>query len=310
MNAKKILAGACASLMLAAAAAPVVSAVDSVKVTVDKVEAKAGEKFTVNINLADIPAAGINGCDFGVKYDSKVIKFDEVKLGALAKEDTSLEGVDALVANLDEAGLVSIVYGIDAKADYMKGEGTFLVLTGTVNSDAKPGDKSVLEIVAVDRLENDSENASLNADIIFGALEDVGDGVMYDPTIENGSVTVPGGSTTPTDPTDGPTDGPTEPPTQGPTKPPVTVPIFTGSKDDLKYGDANLDEYVTPADIVAIVKYVVNANAYPLGKGTDETIAKAVEQANVEHDSLIDTKDSAKLKEYILEHITEEDLKK
>ncbi len=311
MNAKKILAGACASLMLAAAATPIVSAADSVKVTVDNVEAEAGATFTVNISLADIPAAGINACDFGIKYDSSVVTLDGAQLGELAKEDTSLEGVNALVVNPDELGLLSVIYGIDAKADYMKGEGVFLVITGKVNADAKPGAKTDLEVVAVDRSADGKSNSSLNADIIFGVLDgDTGEGANYytaENTV-NGSVTVKGGSTV-----EPPTVPPTTvvpPTTAGPTDPPETLPSYTGDISALKYGDANLDNVISAADVVQVVKYVVAKDIYPLGKETDESIAQAKEQSDVTHDGLIDPRDSGRIKEAILQHITEEDLAK
>ena len=78
MKAKKIMAGACASLMLAVAAVPTVCAADALKGSISKAEAKAGGKFSVTLDLEDIPASGINGCDFGIKYDSSVITVTDV----------------------------------------------------------------------------------------------------------------------------------------------------------------------------------------------------------------------------------------
>ncbi len=118
------------------------------------------------------------------------------------------------------------------------------------------------------------------------------------------TVTVTNGTT----PTDKPTDKPTDQPTTGPTGPTETLPPYTGDKTKLKYGDVNLDGDVTPADIVQLVKYVIAKDTYPLGKGTPESEAQAKEQGNVEYDNTLDTKDSGKIKEFILKHCTEDDL--
>jgi hypothetical protein len=219
MKAKKILAGVCASVMLAATAIPVVSAADSVKVTVGNTKAKAGENFSVTVDLADIPAAGINGCDFGIKFDSSVISITGVEKGALAKDDTdALDGVKSLETNV-ENGFVSIVYGVSGTT--VTGSGTFVTLTGKVNASATAGTKADLKVVAIDRTAKPA-GSETNADIIFGYLKDDNKTfVNYDPTITNGWVEVEGEAPTQA-PTEAPTQAPTEAPTQAPTQAPPT----------------------------------------------------------------------------------------
>ena len=217
MKAKRILAGVCASVMLAAAAVPVVSAADSVKVTVSNAKAKAGETFSVTVDLADIPAAGINGCDFGISYDASVVSITGVEKGALAVDDTdALDGVKSLETNV-ESGLVSIIYGVSGTK--VTGSGTFVKLSGKINSNAAAGTKSDIKIVAIDRTAKPA-GSDKNADIIFGYLQDDNKTfVNYTPTIVNGVVEVEGETTTqPTDAPTQPTDAPTQP-TDAPTQP-------------------------------------------------------------------------------------------
>lgn len=293
MKAKKILAGACASFMIAAMAVTNVTAADAVKVTVGSAEAKAGATFSVNLDLADIPAAGINACDFGIKYDSSVITITDVELGKLAKEDedAKLEGVNALETNIEE-GLVSIIYGLGTtdSANYMSGSGTFLVVSGTVSKTAKAGDKSALDIVAVDRLATGTGTAT-NADIIFGNIaSDNTTYTIYDPTITSGLVKVIGD----------------EQPTEE-SKPTETNPPYTGDKE-LLYGDVNLDEDISLADVAKLVKYNIDKNLFPFGENDKDgkyiegSKEQALEQADVEYDGSINVSDTSKLVAYLLDN--------
>lgn len=196
MRTKKLLAGACASLMIAASAITTVTAAESVNVTIGNATAAPGETFTVKMELSDIPSAGINACDFGIKYDSSVLTIDDVALGDLAKgDDTSVEGMpDPFVYNIED-NLVCVTYGVGTSNTdfYMTGSGTFLTISGTVSQSAAPGTKSDLEIVAVDRLTTPT-SSSVNDEIIFGLYGSDEEVIVYDPTITNGYVEVEGRS--------------------------------------------------------------------------------------------------------------------
>jgi hypothetical protein len=225
MKAKRILAGVCASVMLATAAVPAVSAEGSINVTVGSAKAKAGESFSVTVDL-DIPATGINGCDFGITYDSNVISITSIEKGALAIDDTDkLEGIGSLETG-KESGLVSVIYAVSGTK--ATGKGTFVTLKGSVNASAAAGAKTDLKVVAIDRNAK-PESSSKNTDIIFGYLQDDGTTfVNYTPVITNGVIEVEGSTTEPTQPT--PTQPtPTEPtPTQPtPTDPTPTQPTPT-----------------------------------------------------------------------------------
>jgi len=278
MKAKKLLAGVCASIMLAATAAPVVSAADSVKVTVGNAKVKAGEEFSVTVDLADIPAAGINGCDFGIEYDSSIINITGVTAGPLAKDDASgLDGVNTLEVNT-ETGLVSIVYGLASGT--VTGSGTFVTLNGSVKASAKEGDKSDLKVVAINRLAK-PKGTETNSDIIFGLLdEDNSTFTNYTPTITNGYIEVEG---------EGPTEGPTDGPTDGSTEelPPASL-----------LGDVDLNGEVGIGDVVAISKYLVNKKSYAL-------VPEALANADVTRNNVVDALDQSKLIEYNLKKITE-----
>lgn len=285
MKAKKILAGACASIMLAAVAAPVVSAADTVKVTVGNDKVGAGEKFSVSVDLSDIPAAGINACDFGIEYDSSVLTITSVKAGALAKEDTeTLEGVSALETGID-AGFVSVIYGLGTTdaSSYMTGSGTFITLEGTVSNTAKAG-KYDLTIVPVDRLA-DPDGTTANADIIFGNLSaDNTSYTVYDPTITNGYVEVTSGEN-PTEETteEEETTAPTEATTMD--LPPATL-----------LGDVNEDGAVSIADVIRLSCYLANAEVNPIG-------AQGLANADVNHNGGPDSVDVSMITEYNLRSI-------
>jgi len=286
MKAKKILAGACASVMLAMTTATAVSAAESVKVTVGNAEAKAGGTFSVTLDLADIPAAGINACDFGIEYDASALTITNVTAGALAKDDTaSLEGVDAFDANIED-GLVSVIYGLGTtdSANYMTGSGTFLTLEGTVSTTAAAGTYD-LKVVAVDRLETPSGTAT-NADIIFGNLgEDNVTYTVYSPTITDGYVKVIDGEepSETTEATEAPTGSSEEKPTVDPDK--VTM-----------RGDVTCDGEVGLADVAALAKWVAASQLYPL---TEAGLANG----EITDDSIVDAADLSKLIEFTVKAI-------
>lgn len=300
MKAKKILAGVCASMMLAATTIPNVLAA-GVNLTVGSAKAKAGETFSVKVDLAPASGSKINGCDFGIKYDSSVITITGVEKGELAKDDTdSLDGVKSLETNI-ESGLVSIVYGVSGTA--IDGSGTFVTLTGKVNASAKAGDKSALEVVAIDRQAKPT-GTDKNADIIIGYLEDDNKTFTnYTPTIVNGVVEVEGTSEPTTVPKDEPTtipptDDPTAPVTE-PSNPSTDKPTDAGNTDPVnpakvsKLGDVDLNGLVELNDIIVLAKNLLNAKSNPLN---DEQKANA----DVTKDGAVNSADLSKIIEHNL----------
>lgn len=275
MRTKKLLAGACASLMIAASAITTVTAAESVNVTIGNATAAPGETFTVKMELSDIPSAGINACDFGIKYDSSVLTIDDVALGDLAKgDDTSVEGMpDPFVYNIED-NLVCVTYGVGTSNTdfYMTGSGTFLTISGTVSQSAAPGTKSDLEIVAVDRLTTPT-SSSVNDEIIFGLYGSDEEVIVYDPTITNGYVEVEGEATT-------------EESTGN-----------TGTSIDFGevtlMGDTNRDDVIDSTDIVVLNKYLLNKVQYPLQDSS------AYANGDCDKDKDLTTKDSL----FIIQHV-------
>lgn len=275
MRTKKLLAGACASLMIAASAITTVTAAESVNVTIGNATAAPGETFTVKMELSDIPSAGINACDFGIKYDSSVLTIDDVALGDLAKgDDTSVEGMpDPFVYNIED-NLVCVTYGVGTSNTdfYMTGSGTFLTISGTVSQSAAPGTKSDLEIVAVDRLTTPT-SSSVNDEIIFGLYGSDEEVIVYDPTITNGYVEVEGEATT-------------EESTGN-----------TGTSIDFGevtlMGDTNRDDVIDSTDIVVLNKYLLNKVQYPLQDSS------AYANGDCDKDKDLTTKDGL----FIIQHV-------
>ncbi|MGN0612774.1 MAG: glycoside hydrolase family 48 protein [Porcipelethomonas sp.] len=86
------------------------------------------------------------------------------------------------------------------------------------------------------------------------------------------------------------------------TKP--TLPSGALDPDSLLYGDVDLDGKVSVSDVTKLYKYLASSSLYPVGKETPETIAKAMEQADVAWDNKVDSIDGGKLIEYCLSKIT------
>lgn len=261
--------------MIAASAITTVTAAESVNVTIGNATAAPGETFTVKMELSDIPSAGINACDFGIKYDSSVLTIDDVALGDLAKgDDTSVEGMpDPFVYNIED-NLVCVTYGVGTSNTdfYMTGSGTFLTISGTVSQSAAPGTKSDLEIVAVDRLTTPT-SSSVNDEIIFGLYGSDEEVIVYDPTITNGYVEVEGEATT-------------EESTGN-----------TGTSIDFGevtlMGDTNRDDVIDSTDIVVLNKYLLNKVQYPLQDSS------AYANGDCDKDKDLTTKDSL----FIIQHV-------
>ena len=244
MKLKKFAPALVSVLVLSCSAFSVMSASgaeNTVKISASHETAKAGEQFTVDVSLSDIPETGIQGADFAVTYDSSIVSIDKVEIGSLAQ--TGADDVDnipelpAFMSGISkEKSAVMVTFAVadsDSKY-YMQGEGVMFTITGTVNADALSGAVADFKIVPNPRKVNGSGNSAENNKIWLGydadtnPDDDVVNYVYYDTSVSNGSVTVSGGSS-------------------------------AGLK-----GDANLDGSVDIADVVAIASYVSNSEKNPL----------------------------------------------
>lgn len=240
MKTKKIVIGAMAAAMLSLSVcsiAPAVAADETVQISVGETTAEAGGQFTVDVSLADIPATGIQVCNFTIEYDSSVLTITDVKAGALAAPvsgDSSTALLPSFNSFTENEGSISVMWStaLDDNSSWMKGEGTFCTITGTVAANAAPGTVAKISVVPTDR-ETFENSGEVNNEIDCGYLDASGAKVSYTVKTTAGSVIVAGGET-------------------------------SGTDDKYLKGDANLDGKVTVADAVAILQSIGNKDKYGL----------------------------------------------
>ncbi len=277
MKVRKIVAGLAAVSMLAVCAAQVAFAADTVGVSAEKVTAAAGSEFTMNVELSDVPAAGISVCDFGIAYDASLVTVTDVTVGAIANKGAdgaeNFEGVTAFDAELLD-GMINITYttGLEDNAYWITEGGVFCTIKGTVKDTAEAGAVAEFEIGAVDR-DAAGNSGTANADIAIGYVTGTAPDYVvtaYDVTVSNGSVTVEGaGDTETTDPDQGGDD--------------VTL-----------FGDTNCDGIVNIADVILL-------NRGLLGDAEIEPTGKA--NADVDQNNTLEATDSLNILKLIVELI-------
>lgn len=254
MKAKKIVIGAVSAAMLSLSVcsiAPIFAAGETVQISVGKVEAKAGETFSVDVSLANVPSSGIQCCDFAIKYDSSLVTIDSVEAGELAntaavKDDPSaamLSIFDSIINN--EKGITSMIWStaLNDVSYWMNGDGVFCTVKGTVSADAKGS--IPIEIVPASR----DSSGTPNEVISVGYFQNK-EAIRYNVETSAGSVTVgDSGETTTAPSTSASTTG--ENPTSG---------------ENYKKGDANEDGNINIADAVLIMQSISNPSEYKVSK--------------------------------------------
>lgn len=237
MKTKKIVIGAMAAAMLSLSVCslvPAAAAGETVQISVGKANAKAGEEFSVEVSLADIPSTGIQACNFSIEFDPSLVTITKVEEGKLAKSGADSSDPSAsLIAPFNsftdnDEGTVSVMWStsLDDASYWLKGEGVLCTITGKVASGAKDGDVANLKIVPTKR-DTSTGSGVANDEIDCGYLKN-GEKVSYAIKTTDGSVTV--GS--------------------------------AGGK--LVIGDANEDGDVTVADAAAILQFLGNNEAFSL----------------------------------------------
>ena len=279
MKTKKVVVGALAAMLSLSVCslAPVVAAGETVQISVGKVTAEAGKQFSVDVSLADIPSSGIQALDFAVSYDSKSLTIDSVEAGELINKGADSADLSASLSPLFESsinskeGYVSLIWSTatDDASYWLKGDGVYCTIKGTVSSSAKNGTYD-LEIVPINR-ETYSGSGSANAEIGCG-YESNGKPVKVATSVKNGSVTV------------------------GKSEIEVTL-----------RGDANCDGGVDMSDIVLIMQALANPNKYGLN-GSEASHITAQGQANGDVDSAVKgltSGDALKIQKWLLKSISE-----
>lgn len=259
MKTKKIVIGAMAAAMLSLSVcsiAPAVAADETVQISASKTNAEAGGAFSVDVSLSDIPSTGLQCCNFAIKYDPKVLTITDIKAGALAGS-VSGDSSSSMLPNFgdySQEGLISVAWStsVDDSSKWLKGEGTFCTISGTVASGVADGTVSEISIVPTDR-ETYSGSGVKNDAFDCGYLKD-GVKVNFNVKANAGSVTI-GQSTTAT----------TTVTTQADTTTQAATTTQGGSTLEVTLkGDANVDGKVTIADAVAILQSIANKDKYDL----------------------------------------------
>lgn len=256
------------------------------QITVGTTEKEAGETFTVDVTLKDVPAGGIQCVDFAISYDNKVISIDKVTAGKITETGAAGSDGTSSAAPLFDAqinkgeGVVGILWStaLDDASYWIKSDGVLCTISGTVLDGVADGSKSDLKIVASGR-ETYVGSGVKNTNVSVGYSKD-GTPVRYDVTKNDGLVTV----------------GKTEPTTQ--------------KVKATKRGDANCDTNVNMADAVLIMQSIANGDEYGLGKPDGIT---EIGQANADVTDADGGKggdgvtmlDAQRIQEYSLELVSE-----
>nr|AEV58610.1 scaffoldin C [Ruminococcus flavefaciens] len=250
MKTKKIVIGAMAAAMLSLSVcsiAPAVAADETVQISVSKTTAEAGGEFKVDVSLADIPTTGLQCCNFAIKYDPKVLTIKDITAGTLAGT-VSGDASSSMLPNFNnysQEGLISVMWStsVDDASKWLKGEGTFCTITGTVAAGTANGTVSEITVLPTSRETYDGSGV-MNDAFDCGYLKD-GVKVNFNVKPNAGSVTIGSEETT--------------------TTPPATTTTTTENEPGVSLrGDANLDNKVSVADAVAILQSIANKDKYAL----------------------------------------------
>nr|AEV58638.1 scaffoldin C [Ruminococcus flavefaciens] len=249
MKTRKIVIGAMAAAMLSLSVcsiAPAVAADETVQISVSKTTAEAGGEFKVDVSLADIPTTGLQCCNFAIKYDLKVLTIKDITAGTLAGT-VSGDASSSMLPNFNnysQEGLISVMWStsVDDASKWLKGEGTFCTITGTVAAGTANGTVSEITVLPTSRETYDGSGV-MNDAFDCGYLKD-GVKVNFNVKPNAGSVTIGSEETT--------------------TTPPATTTTTENKPGVSLRGDANLDNKVSVADAVAILQSIANKDKYAL----------------------------------------------
>ncbi len=310
MKVRKIVAGLAAVSMLAAFSAQAVIAADTVSIKAGEASANAGEKFTLDVSLEGVPAAGISSMEFAVTYDPAIVTVTSVTPGKIADNGVEsaekFDGVKAFEAAYDTAGLVTITYstGLSDAKYCITESGVYATISGTVAATAKDGDYSDIKITAIAR-ETVEGKGDTNKEIKAGYIAADGTVTKYATSVTNGKVTV-GTATTPSEepsdtpseepsdtPSEQPSDTPSEQPSDTPSDQPTDTPVKPGDGETM-YGDANCDGNVDIMDVIATNKQLL---------GTGSLSEQGKINADVDLQNGVDTTDSLNILKCVVELI-------
>ena len=199
MKKTKIISGLLAMAMTVVNLGISAFAADSVDVKIgsDTVDA-AGDSFSVDVELGSVPSSGLSSIDFAINYDS-ALKISDVKLGTIGDTGAkSKEGDlgDTLFNWYDNGKQIVIVWatGLTDSQYWVKSNGVFVTLTGTVKDSAEAGASYKLEGSGADR--NIYPDSSTKASAYLSAVGESGT-TDYTASFSAGSVSVKSKATQP-----------------------------------------------------------------------------------------------------------------
>lgn len=298
MKSTRLIAGTMALILAGIGCGVSANAADTISISGSKEEAAAGEEFAIDVSLAGVPSTGINALEFAIKYDSSVVTVTGVEEGSIAKTGSDEQEKDVSASapsfdtNIEDAGVIDVLWTTGTESNYwIKKDGTFLTIKGTVNSNAKAGDKSEFEVVAIDRpLYQDSTDK--NTDIVLSAVTE-GSSTDYSAKLTSGELTV-GSSTSET------TTSSVEDTTAADT---TTAAESTTSSGESKVflGDVDGNGSCTIADAVYLNRAL--AGSVELNDLQKKNADVYRESANLT-ETVVDAKDSEVLLKYLVSSIT------
>lgn len=282
MKAKRTIAGVVALAVLASSVASMTAlAASTVTLSASTDTVEAGEDFSIDVSLSDIPSTKINVLDFAVTYDSSVLTVSDVTIGDSANTDTSGDSTadDAPVFSYsihEDEGEIAISWTTGLSDDaWISEDGVIFTITGTVSDDAEDGEYPI-EFAAISR-ETYEGSGEDNEDIVIGYI-DGSEYATYTVETEAGAVIVGTSSSG---------DVETEPEEED--EDPFSPTEETEEDFDGLYGDVNVDGTVNLADSVLLAQYL---------SGVADVTDQGVDNGDVDKSGATDATDASYLLQY------------
>lgn len=191
---KKITALAVICALIFAVVIPVSAAdAETVVFKISSASASAGESFTANIELTQVPANGISAAEFAIQYDKDIISINTVEMGGIARtqSDSADNEMFDYAVNADN-GVINVSWITFGGASYhVKDTGVLMKLTGNVLSSAKGNSSAKINLVPIER-ETTPGSGVMNSEIVVGYLDDDFNSVQYNTTVTAGYIKVMG----------------------------------------------------------------------------------------------------------------------
>ena len=318
MKTNKVIASALAFIMATTVAAgSAYAAGEKVTISAGSQEVAPGAEFSIDIELADVPATGIMACEFALSYDASALTITGVEAGAVANTgaddaESDISGeCPSFYADYSTAGTINLTWstGLTDSKYWIAESGVFATIKGTVSESASG--EYPIEIVPISR---DDISGTNNA-IFIGYVDANGGAVEYESAVSNGAIIVSAQTETTTQPTETTTTttatessvtttttttatesgeqttttttATEAPATSGSATTVTTVTTKEGTSGTTGVvtgslcGDVNLDGTITLLDVVYLNKYIAKVlDLVPEAKANANTLDDGTETLN------------------------------